>query len=54
MELAKTNLFEKLQKETPIGLCALGLGKKPNLSKQKKSKGYPKFFGFDRVSPIAN
>lgn len=54
MELAKTNLFEKLQNETPIGLCALGLGKKPNISKQKNSKGYPKFFAFDKVSPIAN
>lgn len=51
MDFAKMNLFKKFREEIPVGLCSLGL--KKTLKKQnKKYIGYPKFFRFDKVSPV--
>ena len=52
MEFTKMNLFKKFKDSMPIGLSSLGLTRKTKLVKKNKN-GYPKFFRFDKVSPVA-
>lgn len=57
MDLTKMNFFKKMNETMPIGLSSLGLKRKKTNKANKTQKianAYPRFFRFDKVTPIAN